>query len=167
MIRASLLALALTLPQIVAAGGDDVQLFTDQDAQMNAAIADAQAGLALLLDNALDADGDGGPGTGLKVGLATIDDGVEHIWVGPFRHFGNDEFAGVLGNEPNRLEDLRAGDQVDFDISQISDWSFFGPDQKLYGNDTTRVMLLQMDESSAAELQAILAENPLPADWRR
>lgn len=169
MIRAGLFALALILPQVAAAEGDDVQLFTDTDAKMNAAIADAQSGLTSFLDNALDADGNGLPGTGLKVGLPKVtgDGGLEHIWVGPLRYFGNGTFAGILGNEPNWLGDLRAGDQVDFDISQISDWSFFGPDGKLYGNYTTRVMLPQMDKSTAADLQSILSANPVPADWQR
>lgn len=166
MIRLIAAALIAALPLAALAQGDPVISFENTDTEMNSAMATAQATLPVFLARATDAEGYGADGALVKV--AFIDDygDPEIIWVGPFLWDRGDGFAGLLANEPRALGNLRGGDRVDFTRDMIRDWSWTGPQGRLWGNYTTRVMLAQMDADTQAQMNAILSPDPVPADWK-
>jgi uncharacterized protein YegJ (DUF2314 family) len=165
MIRAAFIALVLVATPALAQ--DPVTNFAAADATMNAAMAEAQRTLPMFLGNALNGEGIGRDGTGVKVGLpvASGEDGQEHIWVTPFRLLPDGSLSGYLANEPVDLGALRIGDRVDFTRDQISDWSVVNQQGKLFGNYTSRVM-----HSAGAfgdtPFDDIFAADPVPLDWQ-
>lgn len=145
-----------------AASGDPVTMIDTFDLSMNAAISQAKQTFPLFMVNYY-ASQTNADNSSVKVGLATIDDGVEHIWVGPFWETDTG-FAGFLANEPNFLGDLSLGSEVAFTEDLISDWSFHA-DGKTYGNYTTRALLPHLPEESVISLKEYLSEMPIPAGW--
>jgi uncharacterized protein YegJ (DUF2314 family) len=167
MIRAAIIALML-LAVTPALAQDPVTPFAADDATMNGAMAEAQRTLPLFLANALDAEGVGRDGTGVKVGMPTVPGGameLEHIWVTPFRLWPDGTLSGYLANEPVELGALRQGDRVDFTQGQISDWSVVNLQGKLFGNYTSRVMH-GAGAFGDTPFDDIFAENPVPLDWQ-
>jgi uncharacterized protein YegJ (DUF2314 family) len=71
----------------------------------------------------------------------------------------------VLANEPYELGTLKVGDQIDFRMEQISDWSLYSADGLLYGNYTSRVMF---DSGAFGDtpFEAIFTAEPIPAEWQ-
>lgn len=167
--RNLVLMLTLALSPLAAhaqQSGDPVINFGATDAEMNAAQDAARASLPRFLANALDAEGFGLPGTGLKVAFP-VDNagGVEVIWVTPFAYDGATGFAGLLANEPNAMDGLHVGDRVDFSLDMLRDWSFVDGKGTLYGNYTTRTMLPYLPADQAAGLAELLSPDPVPARW--
>jgi uncharacterized protein YegJ (DUF2314 family) len=163
MIRAAALTFLLATP---VAAQDPVTNYADDDATMNAAIAEAQATLALFLANALDADGAGLYGTGVKVAIPTVRKaGNEHIWVTPFRLLDDGTLSGNLANRPNDLGPLREGDEVTFTQGQISDWSLSTFSGQMYGNYTSRVMFAA-GAFGAASFDQLFMADPVPTEWQ-
>jgi uncharacterized protein YegJ (DUF2314 family) len=163
MIRAATLTFLLATPVVAQ---DPVTNYADNDAAMNAAIAEAQATLPLFLGNALDAEGIGRDSAGVKVAIPTVQNaGHEHIWVTPFRLWDDGTLSGYLANQPNDLGPLREGDRVDFTQSQISDWSLFTPEGKMWGNYTSRVMY-DAGVFGNTPFDDLFMANPVPAEWR-
>ncbi|KPP92088.1 MAG: hypothetical protein HLUCCA08_07135 [Rhodobacteraceae bacterium HLUCCA08] len=166
MIRLIAAVLIAALPLAVLAQGDPVIGFEDSDTTMNTAMATAQATLPVFLARTTDAEGYGVKGASVKVAFPDDFGGAEVIWVGPFLWDRGRAFAGLLANEPRALGDLRAGDRVAFTTDMIRDWSWTGPQGRIWGNYTTRVMLEQMDDTTRAELGAVLSPAPVPPDWQ-
>ena len=162
---ATLLLLALTP---VARAQDPIIQFAGDDPEMQAAMQEAVRSLPRFLSEALGADGVSRDGMAIKVELQA-DGSVagmteEIIWVAPFARIDGG-FAGLLANEPQALGGLKAGDRVDFSQEQIVDWSFPGPDGKVYGNFTTRVMLPHLSDDERATLTEALSELAVPDFW--
>lgn len=171
MIRAALLTAALlSAPMILGAQAepDPVIPFADDDAEMNAAIAEAQRTLPLFLLNSVDEDGYGHVGGYLKVGfpVKNAEINVENIWVGPFAVSDGENFIGLLANEPVAMGGLHSGDQVSFDYDMIVDWSIANESGTTWGDYTTRVIVDGLPAKQAAELAARFANPPVPASWR-
>lgn len=145
--------------------GDPVTSFSDGDAEMNAAMAAANASLPAFLANNTSTDGASLNNTGVKVAFETTNDGNEIIWVNPFEWDGGTQMSGLLSNQPNYLGDLNVGDRVEFTTDMVRDWSLITPDGKMWGNFTTRVMIPMLDEETATALGAMLSDDPVPADW--
>lgn len=142
---------------------DPVTLFENTDETMNAAIAEANASLPLFLTHAFSADGLGLPSAMLKVAIpAASQGGDEVIWVSGLSRIPTG-FAGYLANAPVDLGDLREGDYVEFDASQISDWALRSPSGQLFGHYTTRVIA---DLPGNGHLWQLLEPHPIPTDWR-
>ena len=142
---------------------DPVIQYSDQDAAMNAAIADARRTLPQFL-----AEFDAAPASqrsafSVKVGLPAEGGGAEHIWVSDLRREGG-QLVGALANEPQMLPGMRRGSRVVIDEALISDWSI-NAREGLYGAYTTRVMLPQLDADTAAQLREMLSPAPTPAWW--
>lgn len=164
MIRAAIIALMLMA--VPALAQDPVTPFAASDATMNAAIAEAQRTLPLFLANALDGEGIGRDGTGVKVGLDVASGaGQEHIWVTPFRLWPDGTLSGYLANAPVDLGALRQGDRVDFTQSHISDWSVVNPQGKRFGHYTSRVMHAA-GAMGDTPFDDIFAAEPVPLDWQ-
>jgi len=138
--------------------GDEIVNFTDDDAEMNAAIAKARATLPVFWKH-LAAHPEMAQDHSLKVGLPATGGGHEHIWVGHIQAKG-DKITGLLANEPNALPGLKLGSPVTFTQGQISDWAYT-KGGKLYGHYTTRVVIKHIDPAEAAPVRAMLSENPV------
>ena len=83
---------------------------------------------------------------GVKVGLSTSDDEVEHIWFEPIT-ITDTEVSGICANDPNKIPNLKLGDKRTFGRSEVSDWMILVGD-KCYGGYTIRV-LSQMEPENA------------------
>jgi uncharacterized protein YegJ (DUF2314 family) len=163
MIRAFFLSLALASP---VSAQDPVTNYAEDDPVMNAAIAQARVTLPLFLANAVDAERFSLPDAGVKIGIPTVtQSGEEHIWVSPFRIWEDGTLSGFLANAPADLGPLREGDQVDFIVPQISDWSLFTPEGKMWGNYTSRVMYTSGAFGDTPFDQLFMAD-PVPSDWK-
>ncbi|MFM7336556.1 MAG: DUF2314 domain-containing protein [Tabrizicola sp.] len=165
LLLAALVAVALALP---VAAQDATINYEQDDAAMNAAIAEAQATLPMFLANALDAEGNGSDMALVKVGFPTVDGSaaeVEHIWVAPFARREDGSFTGLLANDPVALGDLSEGDQVDFAQSMISDWHLTAPSGRYWGSFTSRVMY---DQGAFGDtpFDQIFEPEAVPADWK-
>jgi uncharacterized protein YegJ (DUF2314 family) len=167
--RALALATILLLSLVPAAQAQDpIVQFADDDPEMVAAMDEAVQSLPRFLTEALGPDGQSLDGTAIKVRLDADGSvpGMTHeiIWVSPFARLDGG-FAGLLANDPQALGGLVAGDRVDFAQDQIVDWSYSGPDGKLYGNFTTRVMVPHLSADEAAWLNDALSELAVPDFW--
>lgn len=164
------IALACTITLSLGApswAGDDTVGFDLDDDVINAAKAEAKNSFPLFLGQATDADGVSVGNAAVKVAfeIKPPEPGLEVIWVAPFVAYDANTFAGLLANEPNDMPGLSAGDAVRFTADMVADWSWTGPDGKLYGNYTTRVMLPQLGASADA-LRERLADSPVPDAWK-
>lgn len=86
--------------------------------------------------------------------------GVEEAWVENVAR-APDRIVGELSVQPRFLGDLKEHAIVDFQETQIVDWSFMSGD-RLFGHYTTRVMLPRMDAVQAEWLRPLLSETPAP-----
>lgn len=154
-------------PPVIVAGedGDPLTAFSDSDATMNAAMAEAQSTVLLFVTNTFDTNGNGSPNGTIKVAFDTPE-GPEIIWVGSLQTDGTNGFRGILVNQPNYMEGLNLGDPVQFTTNMVRDWSLSLPDGTLFGNYTTRVMIPYIDTDTATYLNSVLSPDPVPADWR-
>ena len=165
ILRATALLICLAAP---AAAQDPTVNYSESDAQMQAAIAEARATLPLFLANAFDPEGNSVPGSVLKVELPTVAGSPtesEHIWVTPFARLPDGSFAGLLANEPVNLGSLRAGDRVDFTEGMISDWHFDAPSGRYWGSYTSRVMY-EAGAFGDTPFDQIFETDPVPPQWK-
>ena len=148
---------------------DQVIPYSEKNHSMNDAIAHAQQTLPLFFAQYYEDYEDSGEFLALfsvKVEMTTSDGiGSEHIWVSPFVRTSENEFFGLLANEPEDLKNLSYGSEVTFTVDQISDWSY-SRDDRAFGNFTTRVMLPDLSPEMAAQVRGFLSAEPLPADWQ-
>lgn len=143
---------------------DPIVQFSDQDAAMNAAIADARRSYPQFLTQFNAAPPrEASQSYMLKLGLPTPDGGHEHIWVSNLRR-ERGQLVGDLANEPAGLPGRHLGSRVEVDDALVSDWAIITNDG-MYGSFTTRVMLPFIDPSEAASLREMLTPQPLPAGW--
>lgn len=119
--------------------------FTDTDPEMNAAIAEAQATLPEWLAILADPP----PGVGDLTFKFPLE-GWEHIWVANVSREG-DMLHGQLANNP-ASRGWALGDWVSVPLSAVSDWAYWGADDRAHGYRTIRVMLGRM---SPAEARAV------------
>jgi len=139
--------------------GDNIVDFAGDDAQMNGAKLKARQTLPIFwrhLEAHPEMEHD------LKVGLPTAAGSLEHIWVSDIKIDGA-KIAGRLVNDPVDLAGLSMGSPVTFTRDQISDWAYV-KDGKMYGHYTTRVVVKHLDPTEAAQLKAMLSQNPVESD---
>jgi len=139
--------------------GDNIVDFAGDDAEMSAAKLRARQTLPTFwrhLASHPEMEHD------LKVGMPTTGGSLEHIWVGDIKDEGN-KIAGRLVNDPVDLAGLSMGSPVTFTRDQITDWAYV-KDGKLYGHYTTRVVVKHLDPAEAAQLNAMLSQNPVEFD---
>ena len=146
----------------VADAADHTISFANDDPAMNEAQEEARGHLDRFLATVMQDNGVARGDAAIKVAMPT-DAGHEVIWVTPFA-IHNGTFLGRLANEPQEIPG-HAGDTVHFSRGQVRDWSFMGPDRRIYGSFTTRALLPHLDPNQAEEIAAILSDNPLPTDW--
>lgn len=162
---AALLAVATPAFAQKAAGeaSDPVYQFSDEDAAMNAAIAEARRTLPQFMAEFNSASAHAQQNYLVKVGLPATTGNPEHIWVESLRR-ENGRLVGALANAPANLAGMSLGSRVEIDEALISDWTIISA-QGMYGSFTTRVMLPHVDAETAAQIRAMLAPTPLPPSW--
>ena len=162
---AALLTLAAPAFAQKAAEGaaDPTYQFSEEDAAMNAAIAEARRTLPQFLAEFDAAQAHVRENYLVKVGLPATTGNPEHIWVENLRR-ENGRLVGALANAPAHLPGLRLGSRVEIDEALISDWTIVTA-QGMYGSFTTRVMLPHVDAQTAAQIRQTLAPTPLPPSW--
>lgn len=131
-----------------AAGTEDrVIPVSEEDAEMNAAIAEAKRTLPEFLKVVAK------PPPGVRdIGFKYPLEGWEHIWVSNVQRKG-DKLTGELDNEPV-AQGYRMGQYVEVPLSQVSDWSYRGADGVMRGHRTTRVILGKLPADEAAQIKA-------------
>ncbi len=165
-------SLALALPglaqdQAADAPTDQIVEVETSDAAMSTAIAEAQHWLPNVFAIAIGPDGTGHPALSLKVAFPVETDQAETevVWVGEIIR-GADGFQGNLQNQPAYMPELNAGDMVQFSEDMIADWGIVSTDARLYGHFTTRLLIGGLPEDQAAQISALLSDDPVPASWR-
>jgi uncharacterized protein YegJ (DUF2314 family) len=159
--------LAVALGAAVLAGScnaqpsDEVVNYDASDSAMLKAIKDANATLPQFW-RWLDRHPEHASFASLKVGLKVEGGGSEHIWFGDLRRDGSTVY-GRAQNRPAYIANLQQGDEIQIDLSAISDWSI-ETDDKIYGNYTTRVMLETADAPEAESLRTRMAVPPVPSE---
>ncbi len=100
---------------------DQMQIVSESDRDMNAAIAQARRMLDDFLAVARNPPADAS-GFKLKV-MLTDRNGTEHFWFTPFKETPQG-FAGVLANTPEIVKSVTEGKVYEFKREQISDWGY-------------------------------------------
>ena len=160
---ALVLALAAWAPHApaFAQSGDEPPLmeFSNEDARMNAAVAEAKRTLPMFWRRFQNGDG---RDFSLKAFFDAPNGGREHLWFSDIRREGG-RITGVLSNQPAWVTGMNRGDRISFTEDQISDWSY-EKNGRLWGGFTLRVMLTKLEPNEAAELRAYLSPTPLEGD---
>ncbi len=141
---------------------DNTIMVAEDDAAMNASQDLARQTLDKYFAY-IDTNPAGVSSANIKVAIQG-DSYVEQIWVTSAQTQDGQNFTGYLGNDPDQLGDLKAGEKVEFIKDQISDWSFV-KDDKGYGFYSVRVLLPKIPKEEAEGLMQFLAEDPLPDFW--
>lgn len=127
------------------------------DPEMQAAFDKARRTLNYFLDVAESRPPDT-RGFALKVGVAEQDQ-IEFFWVYPFQR-EEDGFSGRINSEPELLNSVFKGQVIEFDRSQIVDWTFEDQATKImHGNYTGCVLLQREAPEYAAQFQELYGLN--------
>ncbi|WP_424002141.1 YegJ family protein [Maribacter sp. IgM3_T14_3] len=135
-------------------GEPDVYNVEDDDAKMNQAMVDAKNSIGEF-KNALASDNPSFEYFTIKQKF-NADGGAEHIWVGDIQLIDND-FMGIIANEPVYTSEVQLGDTITVNSAHISDWMYYD-DGKVVGGYTIRVI---RDALSPKEQAQFDAENGL------
>lgn len=144
----AILSLMLALAPISAEAQDSTQdddrvvAVAVDDPDMAAATAQARASL----DEFLALSQTPPPGTDTFKLKVMIKDGnvTEHFWVIPFQRTETG-FAGILANEPQRVHNVVAGQYIEFNRDDISDWGYTRNGHQI-GSFTVCVMFKSMSK---------------------
>lgn len=144
-------ALGAAAPALFAAErvADRMQIVSEGDRDMNAAIAEARRTLDDFLALARKPPA-GASGFKLKVMLSDAH-GVEHFWFTPFKET-RDGFAGVLANTPEMVKSYTEGKVYAFKRDQISDWGY-ELNGKQVGSYTVCVLFKSMPKDDVARFK--------------
>ena len=131
---------------------------------MTVAQAQAHRHLDRFFDAVVGADGVARNGAAIRIALKAENGRTEEVWVTPFAK-RDGILMGALADTPRHAKGRKAGDLISFQRADVRDWSFYGPDGRIYGNFATRLMLTAIAPDQAADIAALLSETPAPAGW--
>lgn len=134
--------------------GDGVINVADDDAEMKAAIAKANASLPQFWQ-AFEKPKADEKDFALKVRI-TDDNGTEHFWATDIQR-KEGKILGTINNEPNTVEKVKLGDRVVIPEADISDWTFLRG-EKMVGNYTLRVLFKQMPSKEVEAYKKMMVE---------
>lgn len=77
---------------------------------------------------------------------------TEHFWINDLTYQG-DTFSGLIDNDPQTVTSVCAGQRVQVNKADISDWLYFSGDGRMVGNFTLRVLLPRMPVEHAQDLK--------------
>jgi uncharacterized protein YegJ (DUF2314 family) len=126
--------------------------FSNEDPEMNAAIAKARTTLPLFWSKFANP----GPGENRFALKVRIEDGSngEHFWVIDIERKG-DAIFGTINNEPEQVKTVVNGQRIKIDPAQITDWMYMH-NGKIVGNETIRPSLSRMPKRQADAFRAML-----------
>src|SRR5688572_22602932 len=91
---------------------------------------------------------------GFALKVAIIDgDKEEHFWLTDVKRDAR-LISGVVDNTPALVENVKAGDRVEFTEDQITDWVFMR-NGKMVGNETMRPLLKRMKLDQAERFRSL------------
>ncbi|MDO6491148.1 MAG: DUF2314 domain-containing protein [Cellulophaga sp.] len=129
-------------------GEPDVINIADENIAMNQAIAKANKTLSIF-KTAIQSNNKNYYGFTLKQKFSDSDGSAEHIWIQDVTYDGS-KFKGIVGNTPLYEINVKLGDTINVDESNISDWMYF--DQNITkGAYTIRVLRDQMSTEEQKE----------------
>jgi uncharacterized protein YegJ (DUF2314 family) len=111
----------LTFSALAKAPDDQNILINSNEAEMVAAIQQAQSSLGEFLEIVAKPP-KGASEFRLKVRI-TDSYGTEHFWVMPFKATGSG-FVGILADEPEYVKSVKYGQKITFTRSDITDWGY-------------------------------------------
>ena len=126
----------------------------DDDIEMKAAFAKARATLPKFW-NSFEHPINGEQDFSLKKEIVDRN-GSEYFWFTDIRR-SNKKIFGLIGNEPERVKNVKYGQEIEIKEQEISDWTYMKKG-KMYGNYTLRVLFKQMSTEEANTYKKILAE---------
>ncbi|MFM9957805.1 MAG: DUF2314 domain-containing protein [Phycisphaerales bacterium] len=109
----------------------------DEDAEMNAAIAESRRTVAEFITAFNDPCVACGSFS-VKQRYDTPDGGSERIWI-EVQGIENNQFVGVIGNDPVKVPDLKIDDKVRVQLDEISDWMYLH-DGEVVGGRTIKLL---------------------------
>ena len=101
----------------------DVLLVEDTDKQMNDAIRNATETIPEF-NTALKSKNPNFSNFSIKQRFETADGGGEHIWIGDIES-RNNQFYGIVQNDPLDVPNVKMGDSVWVVTENISDWMYY------------------------------------------
>lgn len=109
-----------------AGGTDTIVSVSKEDEEMNAIISEARKNIKQFED-AFNEPKSNQSDFSVKYPLET-DPGsknnvIEHIWLVNITH-ENEKYFGIVGNDPFYIKKIKLGDEIEFDIKNISDWKY-------------------------------------------
>lgn len=119
----------------------------------------AQDQLEEFLTQVLGPNGHAPVGASLKIDMTGTRSAEAAVWVTPVDLSGEMILGHPVGSPASK-----AG-LIAFRADQVLDWSFAGPDGRLYGNFAIRALLPSLDPVRAAGIARTLSEHPAPAKW--
>lgn len=123
-------------------GEPTIYKLNDEDKQMNVAIVEAIKSLDTF-KFAIISNNKNFINFALKKRFKTADGG-EHIWLSDIT-VKNEEYSGIVNNEPEYTNEVKLGDTVKIERENISDWMYIA-NGKVKGGYTIRVLRDKMDE---------------------
>ncbi|MDG4896381.1 DUF2314 domain-containing protein [Mesorhizobium sp. WSM4976] len=145
-VRVALCLLLALAPLPARAEGDDkAMMIASDDAEMATAIEKARSSLDEFLALA-DAPPPGTDRFKLKVMIAD-GNATEHFWVIPFKRTETG-FVGILANQPEIVQNVVLGQNIEFTRDDISDWGYTRNGRQV-GSFTVCVMLKKMSKEEA------------------
>ncbi|MFI4965074.1 MAG: YegJ family protein [Caulobacterales bacterium] len=163
-----MLVRAAPIPAVVAAAvlpagcgpRDKLIMVNDQDAKVNAAIAEARATLPMFWEK-YDGQAPGVTHYEVKAQMPTPHGGFEHIWIDVESH-SKLAVRGTLANDPVELKGVKFGSVVTFEPEKISDW-LYERDGRIYGGYTIRALSERMTPEERRQAERQLSSTPLEA----
>lgn len=130
---------------------DTVSAVADDDAEMNAIIAEARGTVGTFLDK-LKRPAEDESFFSVKYPFKT-DDGsetkLEHIWLRDITEEGG-SYYGIVDNDPFYIKGMKNGDKVEFDVKAVSDWMYYKGD-KVVGGKSMKYILEHTKDLSEDE----------------
>jgi uncharacterized protein YegJ (DUF2314 family) len=94
-----------------------------------------------------------GQGSTASVKIPLSENGrTEHFWINDLT-YQNDEFSGLIDNDPQIVTSVCAGQRVKVNKADISDWLYFNSEGRMVGNYTLRVLLRRMPSEQVQDLK--------------
>lgn len=112
-----------SISKIEREGEPDIINVADKNVAMNQAIAEANKTLSNF-KTAIQSNNKNYASFALKQKFTDVKGSTEHIWIQDVT-YNNAKFKGVVGNTPLYEVNVKLGDTINVDESNISDWMYF------------------------------------------
>lgn len=90
----------------------------------------------------------------IKIAI-TDEENVEHFWLENIE-INDEQFYGVINNQPGTISSVKFGDRVSFSKDDITDWMYRTKENIAIGGFTTRVLLESMPQEEQEKFKEAL-----------